>query len=341
MSDAHRRRGGAEPRDAIVWRMRKAVFTIALGKPLYLRMAVSFARSFRLWHRDSEIDFFLATDADTSSLPPDLSSINIIPLQPGKYGRGFSPKIHLDKIAPADQSLFVDADCLCVGSLAEAFATFQGHSVSVIGREISGGEWAGDVAAICRQFKIPALFRFNGGVYYLERGALCEQVYQTARELEPRYDEIGFVRLRGSPNDEMLVSLAMALHGQKPIPERGDIMNSLLAGPGGLEIDVFGGHSLLRNPKEHPKHNAWYELEEMRPKLVHFLGSDIDEYPYRQEEMRLELVCGKRWPLWMATLRTKLLFTLPRLTWRRCKDVLRPIYHAIFGARAVRGNRLV
>lgn len=72
---------------------------------------------------------------------------------------------------------------------------------------------------------IQAMPRFNGEVYYLERGRICEKVYETARELERRYDDIGFVRLRGHPNDEVLVSLAMALHGQEPIPERGDIMN--------------------------------------------------------------------------------------------------------------------
>src|SRR5262249_10105677 len=146
--------------------MGSAVFTIAVGKPLYLRMACALARSFKLWHRHSDIGFFLATDADPASLPADLSDIKIIPLLPGEYGCGFSPKIHLDKIAPAERSLFVDADCLCVGSLAGAFEAFEGHAVSVIGREISNGEWAGDVAAICRLFNVPALFRFNGGVYY-------------------------------------------------------------------------------------------------------------------------------------------------------------------------------
>jgi len=320
--------------------MQKAVFTIAVGNPLYTRMACALARSFKLWHRSSEISFFLATDKDRSSLPADLSDICIIRVEPGQYGHGFSPKIHLDKIAPADQSLFVDADCLCVGSLAQAFVAFRGHAVSVIGREINSGEWAGDVAAICRRFNIAAMPRFNGGVYYLERGKLCERVYQTARELETRYDEIGFVRLRGRPNDEVLVSLAMALHGQEPIPEQGDIMNSLLAGPAGLELDVFRGHALLRNPKKHPRHNPWYKLEEMRPKLVHFLGSDINDYPYRQEEMRLELVCSKRWPRWLATLQAKLLFSLPWLIWSKCKDFLRPTYHVLFGPRAVRSSRL-
>jgi hypothetical protein len=51
-----------------------------------------------------------------------------------------------------------------VGSLEQAFAGFRGHSVSVIGREISNGEWYGDVATICRKFNITASPRFNGGV---------------------------------------------------------------------------------------------------------------------------------------------------------------------------------
>jgi hypothetical protein len=316
----------------------RAVFTIATGKPIYLEMAFALARSFRLWHRGSDIRFFLATDAARESLPQDLRDLDVVPLQPGQYGRGFSPKLHLDEIAPAERSLFVDADCLCVGSLEKAFASFQGHPVSVVGREISNGEWFGDVAAVCRRFNVAALPRFNGGIYYLERGETCSRVYQTARELEPRYDEIGFTRLRGHPNDEVLVALAMALHGQKPIAEKGDIMNSLLAGPGGLELDVFGGKALLKNPKAHPKHNPWYALEESRPKLVHFLGTDISTYPYRQEVIRLKRVGEKGWPVWAATLWVKLVFSWPWQSRQFFKNLLRPLYRALFGARSVQSS---
>jgi len=318
---------------------QRTAFTIAVGKPVYLRMACALARSFRLWHRGDGIRFHLATDASRSALPRDLQDLDIIQLQSGQYGKGFSPKLHLDQIAPAQNSLFVDADCLCVGPLHSAFDAFQGRSVSVIGREIQDGDWFGDVAAICRRLNISAMPRFNGGVYYLELGETCSRVYQTARELEPRYDEIGFTRLRGCPNDEVLVSLAMAIHGQKPIPEKGDIMNSLLAGPAGLEIDVLKGHALLKNPKVHPSHNPWYDLEEMRPKLVHFLGSDITEYPYHQEEKRLELVSGRGWPRWLASAAVKLCFSWPWQAKRRCKDTLRPLYHALFGVRAVKSGR--
>jgi len=316
----------------------QSAFTIATGKPIYLEMAIALARSFRLWHRDFDIEFHLVTDRKKSELPDDMSDVNVITIEPGQFGFGFAPKLHLDKLAPAPRSMFIDADCLCVGPLDQAFETFSGHAVSVIGREISSGEWFGDVAGICDRFGITAMPRFNGGVYYLERGPKCSQIYDTARALLPRYDEIGFKRLRGHANDEVLMSLAIALEAETAIPERGDIMNSLLAGPGGLEIDSFKGHALLKNPRNHPGHNAWYDLEEMRPKLVHFLGSDLNTYPYRQEIIRLRLVSERKLPIWLATLWSKVTFSWPWLVTDAAKRALRPLYHALFGLRSMRAG---
>lgn len=317
----------------------RAVFTLAVGRPIYLRMACALIRSYLLWNDAEAVPFFLATDFGPDELPPDLSRIPLIRLKPGQFGSGFSPKLHLDQVAPARQSLFVDADCLCSGSLLPAFEAFSGRSVSVIGREISGGEWFGDVASICGRAGIPSMARFNGGVYYLEAGEACTSVFEEARGLVGRYDEMGFTRLRGHPNDEVLLSVAMALHGQHPIAERGDIMNSLLAGPGGLDLDVLAGRIVLRNPRSHPGWNPWYEMEEMRPRLVHFLGSDIGEYPYRREEIRLALHCGRRWPAWMATLAANVSFSWPWLAWHRLKALLRPLAHAVAGPRAIRSSR--
>src|ERR1051325_8359999 len=99
----------------ITMHLERAVFTFATGKPVYLEMACALARSFQLWNRGGDIPFFLATDAPSESIPGDLQDLPIIPLRPEQYGIGFSPKLHLDKLAPLDRSLFVDADCLCVG----------------------------------------------------------------------------------------------------------------------------------------------------------------------------------------------------------------------------------
>lgn len=317
---------------------RNAVFTIAIGMPVYIEMACALARSFRLWHRDSDIEFFLATDVEAAALPKDLQDLSLIRLAPGEYGSGFAPKLHLDKMAPADRALFIDADCLCVGPLRPAFDAFAGRGVSVIGREIYNGEWFGDIASICNRFGVRSMPRFNGGVYYLERGDACSQVYETARSLLPRYDEIGFTRLRRSPNDEVLMSLAMAMHGQTAIPERGEIMNSLLAGPCGLELDVFEGKALLKNYKADPRHNPWYQQEELRPHIIHFLGGEIAEYPYGQEVRRLELVCGRGYPLWLATSLVKATFSWPWKAGNAARHLLRPLYHRLFGARRVKAS---
>jgi hypothetical protein len=310
----------------------RAILTIAAGKAGFLDMAVALARSFRRWNDPREITFLLVTDLE-ADLPADLDFIVRRQVPGGTLGRGFSSKLQLDQFAPEGQTLFIDADCLCVGSLNEALEVFRGHAVSVIGREISGGDWFGDVAAICRQHGVPALPRFNGGVYYLEQGEACRKIYETARKFETRYDDIGFARLRGRPNDEVLMALAMALHGEKPVPEKGDIMNSLLAAPGGLDIDVFGGRAVLRNPRYHARHNDWYAMEEMQPKIVHFAGMDPAAFPYKSERMRLELVYGRGWSRPAATLWTNLTFSLPWKMRAACKTVVRPIFHATMGPR--------
>jgi hypothetical protein len=180
--------------------------------------------------------------------------------------------------------------------------------------------------------------RFNGGVYYLESGEACTRVYDTARSLLPRYDEIGFTRLRGQPNDEVIISLAMALCGETAIPERGDIMNSLLAGPAGVDIDVLRGRALLRNPRRDPNHNAWYEQEELRPRIVHFVNADTASYPYAREIERLRLVQECGWPIWLAKTWTSLKVSAPRLTVQGLKRVFRSLFHAVLGPRKIRGS---
>jgi hypothetical protein len=315
--------------------INRAVLTIATGKTIYLDMAVNLARSFKWWHKNSSIQFVLATD-QKHLIPPDLLDIEIIELQPGQYGQGFSPKLHLDKLATATQTLFVDADCLCVGSLESIFDRFTGHSVSVVGRTISEGEWFGEIADICSRFNVKALPRFNGGVYYLEPGDICSQVYDTARALEPQYDEIGFKRLRNRPNDEVLMALSMAIHGQLPLPEDGTIMNSTLACPGGLKLDVLRGGSRLFNPCNHPNHNSWYELEEMNPVLVHFLSHHTTLYPYVREKIRLELTMARGLPEWLASLWADTIFSYPWLTKKFFKDWLRPVYHKLLRPRTIK-----
>ncbi|MEM7554055.1 MAG: hypothetical protein AAF378_08140 [Cyanobacteria bacterium P01_A01_bin.84] len=313
----------------------RAVITIATGKPIYIQMAVNLARSFKWWHKASSVKFFIATD-QKHLLPSDLSDIGVIELTPGQYGQGFSPKLHLDKLAPAEQTLFVDADCLCTGSLEPVFNSFVGHDVSVIGNTISQGTWFGDIASVCERFQVESLPKFNGGVYYLQKNEISDRIYATARKLEPQYDEIGLVRLRNRPNDELLMAIAMALHNQSPLTEDGSIMSDPQACPGGLHIDVLRGKSRLINPPlPDPKHQAWYPFSEVSPVLVHFLGHHTTIYPYKREELRLFLVSNQGWMVWAADIWATLFCSIPRLSVRTFKDIFRPMYQKLFGTRSV------
>ena len=317
----------------------RSVLTLATGRRLYLNLAINLARSFKRWHADSPIRFALATD-QAEHLPGDLADIDVVELEPEQFGSGFSPKLYLNRIAPAEQTMFVDADCLCTGPLDAVFDRFAGRDVSVVGRPMGEGEWFGNVAAICEQFDVPALPRFNGGLYYLEPGDTCEAVYETAQQLEPRYEEIGFKRLRGSANEEVLMALSMAIHQQKPVPDDGTIMNTTLEAPGGTSLDTLRGTSRMRNPASHPEHFAWNRMTEMHPQLVHFLGYQTTRYPYRREEIRLRRVMADGWPLWAADAWAALRFSAPWLVRERAKDVLRPLYHRFFGPREVRKTAL-
>jgi hypothetical protein len=317
---------------SMTFQKSRTVLTLAVGNPIYVQMAINLARSFQWWHPKSTIGFAIVTD-HKHLIPSDLADIQILEVQAGEYGQGFSPKLHLDQLAPADQTLFIDADCLCCGPLESVFEQFANRAISVIGSSMSEGEWFGDVATICQKFEVAALPKFNGGVYYLEKGELSDLIYAKARELEPLYDEIGLTRLRGRPNDELLMAIAMALYGQTAIPDDGSIFTDPQACPIELSIDVLRGHSKLVNPPApHPQHQAWYPVTEAHPTLVHFLGHHTTIYPYTRESLRLSLV-AKGWSIWAADFWAMLFCSLPELSLYKFKDLARPAYRRLFGVR--------
>ncbi|MDB4907217.1 MAG: hypothetical protein JWO05_2001 [Gemmatimonadetes bacterium] len=312
----------------------RAVLTLAVGKPLYRDFAITLARSFRYWNPTTR--FVIATD-DPEGVPEDVRrvGIEVHPIPPGKYGEGFSPKLHLDRLAPASRTLFIDADCLVVGSVDSIFERFAGHAVSVVGGTIDRGEWFGNVASVCAKAGVPALPKFNGGIYYLERGPRCTAVYEEARALEPRYDALGLERLRGRPNDELLMAIAMALHGEGGIAEDGTIMAEPLNFGSGLSVDVLRGRATLHNTPGHENYKPSWPLAIAHPLIVHFLGYHTDRAPYTTEAHRLRKVMVDGWAPWAATLVASAIHEVPQATSDRVKELLRPVYRALFGVRAV------
>jgi hypothetical protein len=314
----------------------RAVITLATTKPVYVDMAFALARSFKVWHRDKGIPFHIITDL-AFELPADLADIGLIRVEPGRLGSGFSPKLHLDKLAPADRTLFLDADCLCVGSIDDLFDRFAGRAVGVIGSMKTTGKWFGDIEAILKRIGRAAMPQFNGGVYYLERGALASRIYERAREIEPLYDEWGLVRLRGRPNDEVLVAIALAEVGIEPINDDGTLMAPFNAYPVVHELNVFAGRCVLENPAPpHPMHRPDTQIATLHPRLPHFVAYFTDQHHYRAEVSKLRLVSQSHLPVWLAEAWVTLTVRLPGIAIDAAKTRFRPIYRRLFGVRRIK-----
>ncbi len=314
--------------------MKRAVLTVATGKPIYWDMAVQLARSFEFWNAANDIQMFILTDQNVG-LPKRLRKTTRVSVTTGSLGRGFSAKLQLDRFLPADETLFIDADCLCVGSIEFVFERFVGHSFSVVGGEISAGEWFGDVRSICSQIGVPSLPKFNGGLYYIRRGTASSAVYECAREMEPRYDELGLVRLRGLPNDELLIAIAMALEGCSATVDDGLVMGDFMACPELVELDVPTGRCVMRNPRlPDSQHRPWFPLHEVRPAVVHFLGHHISRWPYRSELVKMRALAWGIAPLAASYIGRA--YSLPFRGEEAVKRILRPSVHALFGPRSIK-----
>jgi hypothetical protein len=55
-------------------------------------------------------------------------------------GKGFSVKLYLDQLSPANETLFLDADCLVTGSISPVFDRFRDWSVTMSGALRGEGE---------------------------------------------------------------------------------------------------------------------------------------------------------------------------------------------------------
>jgi len=158
--------------------------------------------------------------------------------------------------------------------------------------------------------------------------------YATARELEPHYDALGLVRLRDRPNDELLMALAMGLHGMQPVADDGSVMADLLAFPQVRSLDVLSGSAHLGNRPSAAGHQPWNSLTDACPSFVHFLGHHAFQAPYTAEAAKLRMA-SRGVPAPVARAAAALGWTLPATAGRRLKDVGRPLYRRILGVRPI------
>ncbi|MCB9283021.1 MAG: hypothetical protein H6563_03020 [Lewinellaceae bacterium] len=314
------------------------MLTIATGKPYYIQLGINLARSFLLWNKGNEIGFEFVTD-NRALIPSDLKpNIDIIDIPPGEFGEGFETKLYMDHFTQSRNTLFIDADCLIYRDLTDVFDRLKGNAVTAIGEDRTRGDFFGDIELLTKKLGLNYMPQFVGGIYYFELGEIAKKVFEYARGLKPRYDELELVRLRGKENEEPLIALGMAKYDQHAFPEDGSIKADRMFFHQ-MQSNVLSGRVRFWNNGEAPK-QAYFQIPESRPAIGHFNASFSENYEYLSEEVRLNITARKI-PQPFIEAYVFILFYFPGKVREILKKQLRPLYHALFGVRKVKTTKRV
>lgn len=265
----------------------RSVITFATNKISYVKFALNCAQSVLL-HND--IPVFIVTNLKFEIPSKIRHRVTLIEAREEHAGLGIGIKVYIDHYLQTEQTLFIDSDCLCYGNLDAIFDACKGKSVSVIGTVVQSALWCGkqQAAAIAQNFALTHLIRFNGGLYFLKKNTQAAEVFDYARGIIPRYDYLGFNRLKnGWLNEEGPISIAMMVNGQTPIVDDGRYMTDLSTDSYPYRLNVLTGQIRLRNPAPgNPKHRPWYP-QAYSPIVLHFGGNNLKSVIYRSQVLLL------------------------------------------------------
>ncbi len=319
--------------------MQRAVVTLACGTPYYVRLASNLARSFKVWHKESHIRFVFITD-QPESVPPDLSDLHIITVAKNHLPAGFASKLHLYDLSPAEETLFIDSDCLCFGPLEEVFEIFHEHDFSSLGRMLTEGDVFGDIAQRKRSFGVASIPHFVGALYYFRKSEKARAIFKKSLELMERYDDIGMLRLAGLPNEEPLFGLAMALAGESVVHDDCSIKADVMYFPKRISVSVYNGSARLEGEKKRDVSVPFDEnITIAHPRIVHFNYNYSETGEYRAQCYILNKVQRQNWPASVAEVVAQIRYTLTDRTAQKVRSLVRPFYRRLFGVRPVKMSK--
>jgi len=245
--------------------------TIAFGDRRYLRQAENLARSLR--HHMPGYPIALVTD---STSPSSALFDHIIPMAEG-WGRGVIQKLQLYQYSPFERTLYIDSDCICMREFTEQLALLEGHAFTAVGSQYAypgcgqSETYLDDLDHTLEQLDISRFPKFNGGIYYFERGEAAEALFAKAHALFASREVFGLKDFdRAGPNEETIFALAMEVCRQACFRDHGRLMRTPLGVTGRIRLDPLeAGCSFKKG-----------EII-MRPALLHFCGPLVKTLEYR------------------------------------------------------------
>jgi hypothetical protein len=299
-----------------------SVITIATNKLSYVQFALNCAQSVLL-HND--IDIYIISNLTFPVPDPLQKRVKIVKATEEHAALGIGIKLYLDRYLQTENTLFIDSDCLCYDSLEPVFSAFNGKDVSVVGTIVNAAEWCGpdDAVVIENAFGIKKLPRFNGGIYFIAKTTIAENVFNFARDLAPQYDQMGFSRLKNKwINEEILIAIAMMVYHQTPITDNGTFMTDLYTDHHPAVLNVLKGSRQLNNPQLGKLyHRPWYPIGSYSPVILHFGGNNLYAFPYITQYALLKLKALK-FGNSLSSILSGLFLKLPYQLYRNGKKII-------------------
>lgn len=192
--------------------------TIATGDEKYYKLAFNLLHSYKLHCTEEKLPFAVICDRKNKYTE---SFDDVIILE--EAAMSFMDKLLLYKYAPYDETVFIDADSLFIGSPGGLWEDFKNaDDVSCYGAPLPLDSTKGWFTYEgCREYKeqIKFLVSMHGGVYFFRKTQRAKKIFEKAIELAENYSKYGF-NYFSKPADEPVLAMAMAIFQCQPYHEK-------------------------------------------------------------------------------------------------------------------------
>lgn len=164
--------------------MNRGYLTIAARSPRFLEMAVDMALSLR---EHTELPVAIATDEQLAGIARrDYSRVfDEITEIPSRFLQGRALKYGSAEASPFEETIFVDADCILLGSTDDAFSALETADMAMIGEHLTTSDnvhhHGFSTSYLIRRFELDSYLKTNSGFFCFRRSAAL-QIMDECRE---------------------------------------------------------------------------------------------------------------------------------------------------------------
>lgn len=195
---------------------RKGFITIATGRDEYFVLAHNLLLSYRFFSR-SRTPFAIICDRE-NEYTADFDTVVLM----DNPQRSVYDKLRLPELAPFDETIFIEADCLAYRDLNDMWEIFEdGPDFGALGTvqplDSNQGWIRAEFLGEYRE-RVKYQYLHQGGVYYMRKGRL-DAFIRTCQDIYLHREDFNFKL----PNEEPIFALACLLHGFPPVKDWCDI----------------------------------------------------------------------------------------------------------------------